>query len=100
MAVSFGAVALDEGCGAEVLQTGSRTRQGLTATLGTCAGVLKRSRGDLVNKEYHLQLWSDSSALKARQERSPTFPFCLIKWQELATARIAPMSYWLADCRR
>lgn len=44
MAVSFGAVALDKRCGAEVLQAGTGTRQGLATALGTCAGVLKRQK--------------------------------------------------------
>jgi len=50
MAVSFGAVAFDERCGAEVLQTGTGTRQGLAAALGTCAGVLKRWQKNLFDK--------------------------------------------------
>jgi len=47
VAVSFGAVALDERCGAEVFQAGTGTRQGLAAALGTCAGVLKRWQRNL-----------------------------------------------------
>jgi len=50
MAVSFGAVALDERCGAEVFQAGTGTRQGLTAALGTCAGVLKRWQRNLFDE--------------------------------------------------
>lgn len=59
MAVSFGAVAFDERCGAEVLQAGTGTRQGLATALGTCAGVLERNGKEIysINKclSAHLQ---------------------------------------------
>lgn len=42
VAGALGTVALDERCGAEILQAGARRHQGLTAALGASRRVLKQ----------------------------------------------------------